>query len=57
MTCEKCGEDTRVIYTKGECDCITRNRTCQKCGHKFRTVEIDEKIYESIIKAKCTAEK
>lgn len=50
MYCEKCGGKTKVVYTSSDTDCVIRNHTCQDCEHKFRTVEIDESLYFSVMK-------
>lgn len=50
MYCEKCGGKTKVVYTTNDIDNVIRNHTCMECSHKFRTVEIDESLYSSLVK-------
>lgn len=51
-TCPMCDGKTNVKYsTSVKGMGYRRNRTCTKCGHKFRTVEILEEEVE-IVKEK-----
>ena len=45
MTCPVCNCETKVTYTYTNTDHILRNRKCDACGYRFRTIETDEDIY------------
>lgn len=45
MTCPICGGDTRVVDSRNKDDHKKRRRVCQKCGYKFKTIEIDMDLY------------
>ena len=48
MACPICGENAKVVgHCKYEIDMVKRTRVCTECGHKFRTVEIDEDMLKS----------
>lgn len=38
MACPQCGGTTTVSHTNGT-EIVIRVRTCQKCGHRFKTTE------------------
>lgn len=49
MKCPECLNDrSRVKDCRPECDYIWRIRVCEHCGYKWRTVEIDEDLYNSL---------
>lgn len=49
MKCPICLHDgSRVTNSRRESDYIWRDRVCDKCGYKWRTVEVDEDIYNNI---------
>jgi transcriptional regulator NrdR family protein len=39
MTCPVCGEKSRVIDSRGDCEVTYRKRVCIECGHVFYTEE------------------
>lgn len=41
MICPICGEKTKVIDSRSECDCVKRRRECLGCGYRFSTEEIE----------------
>ena len=60
MTCERCGGDTKVTYSKKErrepvpgsaIDLVRRRRKCLKCGKPFFTRERREDDSEELTKA------
>lgn len=52
MTCPKCNEKTKVIDSQNEDSCVRRRHSCTKCGYRFWTVEIDEDLYERMVRVK-----
>lgn len=48
MTCRICGETAPVYKTIKENDHVLRYLKCNKCGHDFRTLEMDEDMWRSI---------
>lgn len=48
MTCRICGENAPVYNTQKEKDHVVRYLKCNKCGHSFRTLEMDEDMWGSI---------
>lgn len=44
MTCPVCGEKTKVIDSRSDCECIYRVRQCVVCGYRFKTVEYEEEL-------------
>ena len=50
MTCPKCGEKTRVIDCAADEDSVWRRRECTCCKYRFNTLEIDEDLYERLVK-------
>ena len=45
MKCPICGNNTKVIDVRHDCESIGRKRECKTCGHRFYTMECDcEKI-------------
>ena len=49
MTCPKCGEDTKVIDSRSECDSVLRTRQCVACDYRFKTIELDNDLFEKIV--------
>lgn len=49
MTCPKCGEDTKVIDSRSETDSIMRIRKCVACDYRFKTIELDNDLFEKIV--------
>lgn len=49
MLCPVCGEQTKVIDSRPEDDCVTRRRECIVCKYRFTTVEIDRDMYCKMI--------
>ncbi len=48
MSCPICSNDeTRVVRKNGK----TRRRECERCGHRWNTVEVDKQRYEDETKA------
>lgn len=53
MNCPMCeDEKNRTVDSRTECDNVWRVRVCQKCGYRWRTVEIDNDMYNSLTGAK-----
>ena len=52
LPCPVCGEKTRVIDSRSDCESVKRKRKCLDCGYCFCTVEVDEDLYERILKEK-----
>lgn len=50
MTCPECGEKTVVVNSKAEDDSVWRRRECLCCKHRFNTIEIDEDLYERLVR-------
>lgn len=50
MTCPVCEGKTGVIDSRPEPDCICRRRECKVCGFRFDTIELDEDLFERIVK-------
>ena len=50
MTCPECNGKTKVVDSRPEVDCINRRRECTECGFRFSTVELDEDVFERIVK-------
>lgn len=48
MTCRICGESAPVYQTIRENDHVIRYRKCNKCEHKFRTLEMDDDIWVNL---------
>ena len=44
MTCPVCGEKSRCIGSKAECDVIYRKRKCEVCNYVFYTEEVEANI-------------
>ena len=41
MTCPICGEKTRVIDSRPDCESVFRKRECVECGYRFATIEYE----------------
>lgn len=46
MKCPICGNDTKVIDVRHDCESTGRKRECKTCGHRFYTMERDCPIGE-----------
>lgn len=46
MECPKCAGVTSIIDTRIQYGTPCRNRICEKCGYRFKTVEITENYYK-----------
>lgn len=44
MTCPICGEETKVVDSRSESDCVHRRRVCIKCKYSFTTSEIEDDL-------------
>lgn len=44
MTCPICGEETKVVDSRSEPDCVHRRRVCIKCKYSFTTSEIEDDL-------------
>ena len=52
--CPQCGSiESRVMgrFTSQENDCV-RNRRCQDCGHRWRTLQPPEEVLDASIRVK-----
>lgn len=52
MTCPICGGKTKVVESKSYHDHMIRFRKCQKCRFRFRTIEMDDDLYNNLHKEK-----
>lgn len=50
MTCPKCYKKTKVIDSRSDEDSTERRRECLVCGYRFTTIEIDNDLYERMVK-------
>ena len=50
MTCPKCCSKTKIWDSRQQDDAKRRRRECLSCGYRFITIEIDEDLYERMIK-------
>lgn len=50
MTCPKCCSRTKIWDSRQQDDAKRRRRECLSCGYRFITIEIDEDLYERMIK-------
>lgn len=51
MTCPKCAGRTKVYDCRPDeaGETKTRRRECLECGYRFKTIEIETNLFESII--------
>ncbi len=50
MKCEKCGfSKSIVLETNRKSECVVRLRSCKKCGHKFKTVEMGFPVFHTTL--------
>ena len=42
MNCPVCGEKTKVVDSRSDCESVSRVRECLKCGYRFKTIELEE---------------
>lgn len=52
MTCPICGSKTKVVNVMSHFDHVIRFRKCQKCRFRFRTIEMDDDLYNNLNKEK-----
>lgn len=52
MRCPLCGEETKVVNSRPENDCVNRSRKCTKCGYRFQTIEIDSDMWLKVVNSK-----
>ena len=50
MTCPVCGEKTKVVDSRFECESVTRRRECLVCGYRFSTIELEKDLLGKIIR-------
>ena len=50
MTCPKCCSRTKIWDSRLQDDAKRRRRECLSCGYRFITIEIDEDLYERMVK-------
>ena len=50
MTCPKCCSKTRIWDSRMQDDAKRRRRECLSCGYRFITIEVDEDLYERMVK-------
>lgn len=55
MTCPKCAGETVVRDTSDREDSVIRKRQCKECGHRFKTVEVDEDFFKKLTERRKTA--
>lgn len=46
MNCPICGEESRVIGSKSDCESVYRKRRCEGCKHVFYTEEYESESNE-----------
>lgn len=52
MTCPICDGKTEVTNVRTYFDHVIRYRKCQKCRFIFRTIEMDDDLYNNLNKEK-----
>ena len=52
MTCPICGGETKVVNVYSYFDHVIRVRKCHKCRFRFRTIEVDDDLYNNLNKEK-----
>lgn len=52
MTCPICGGKTRVDESVSYFDHVIRFRKCRNCRFRFRTIEMDDDLYNNLNKEK-----
>jgi transcriptional regulator NrdR family protein len=51
--CKKCGGDSYIYDSRPDSSgCVIRSRKCEKCGHKWRTIEVEYWNYKNMLKKK-----
>ena len=55
MTCPVCGENTRIINSRGNVESVRRRRECRECGHRFTTIEMEVDLQRKLEKKEGTA--
>ena len=50
MTCPKCCSKTKIWDSRMQDDAKRRRRECLSCGYRFITIEVDEDLYERMVK-------
>lgn len=50
MNCPVCGENTKVVDSRPDTDNVMRMRKCLVCGYKFKTLEVDDDLFEKLKK-------
>lgn len=49
VICPKCGYQTYILDTRTRPDeNIRRRRQCEKCGHRFTTIEVEVNEFEKV---------
>ena len=48
MTCPICGEETKVVDSRSEPDCVHRRRVCIKCKYSFTTSEVEDDLLKRL---------
>ena len=49
MNCPVCGEKTKVIDSRSDCESVERTRQCVECGYRFKTIEYEEDMLERLV--------
>ena len=42
MNCPVCGEKTKVVDSRSDCESVWRKRQCMECEYTFKTIELEE---------------
>ena len=50
MKCPVCASKTKVNDSRVNVDTVDRRRECLGCGYRFNTVELDQDMYENLLK-------
>ena len=54
MTCPQCCSKTKIWDSRMQDDAKRRRHKCLSCGYRFTTIEIDEDLYERMVKRNAT---
>lgn len=50
MKCPVCGNPkTGVIDSRIEEDCVSRRRSCERCGTRWKTIEVDLDQWDNMV--------
>ena len=46
MNCPRCGyEKTKVVDSRTSCESVMRDRVCEQCKYKYKTIEYELDLY------------